>query len=69
MARVIETSKALPDLPHLKHKEGSPLEMIKMNVKYTDIKLCTIVFNVVNLYMPAVFYASVQKHFLVILQS
>ena len=57
--RVIEMNDALSYLPCLKHKEGSPTAMSAMNTKYMEFKLCTIVFNAVNLTTLAAFYAAV----------
>ena len=56
---VMELNEALPYLPCLKHKEGSPTAMSAMNTKYVEFKLCTIVFNAVNLTTLATFYAAV----------
>ena len=54
---VIGMNSALSYLPCLKHKEGAPTAMSAMNTKYTEIKLCTIVLNAVNLTMPTAYYA------------
>ena len=43
VGRVIEMNNALAYLPCLKHKEGAPTAMTIMNVKYTEIELCTFV--------------------------
>ena len=37
--------------------------MAAMNTKYTDIKLCTIVLNAVNLTVSTAYYAAVQNEF------
>jgi hypothetical protein len=63
VGRVIEINDALPYLPCLKHKEGAPNEMTAMNVKYTEIELCSIVLNAVNLRTSTAYYASVQNEF------
>ena len=57
--RVIKMNKALPCLPCLKHKEGSPMTIPATNAKYVDIKLCTIVLNAVNICVSTAFCASV----------
>ena len=63
VGRVIDMNECLPYLPCLKHKEGSPTEMTAMNVKYTEIELCTIVLNAVNLRTSTAYFASVQNEF------
>jgi hypothetical protein len=63
VGRVIELNDALPYLPCLKHKEGAPAEMAAMNVKYTEVELCTIVLHAVNLRTSTAYYASVQNEF------
>ena len=63
VGRVVETDKALHDLPCLKHKEGAPAAMFGMNIKYTEIELCTIVLNAVNLTVLTAYYAAVQNEF------
>jgi hypothetical protein len=63
VGRVIELNDALPYLPCLKHKEGAPTEMTAMNVKYTEVELCTIVLHAVNLRTSTAYYASVQNEF------
>ena len=63
VARVVEMNEALPYLPCLKHKEGAPAAMSSMNIKYTDIELCTIVLNAVNLTVSTAYYAAVQNEF------
>ena len=62
-ARVIKMNEALPYLPCLKHKEGAPAAMFAMNMKYTEIKLYTIVLNAVNLTVLTAYYAAVQNDF------
>ena len=63
VARAVDMNKALPYLPCLKHKEGAPAAMSALNVKYTEIELCTIVLNAVNLTVPTAYYAAVQNEF------
>ena len=63
VAHVVEMNKALPYLPCLKHKEGAPAAMAALNVKYTEIELCIIVLNAVNLTVSTAYYASVQNEF------
>ena len=63
VGRVIKLNNALALLPCLKHKEGAPTVMSAMNVKYTEIKICIIVLNAVNLNMLTAFYAAVQNEF------
>ena len=63
VARVVEMNKAVPYLPCLKHKEGAPTAISAMNIKYTEIELCTIVFNAVNFTVLTASYAAVQNEF------
>ena len=63
VARVIEMNEALPYLPCLKHKEGAPATMSAMNIKYTEIELCSIVLNAVHLTVSTAYYAAVQNEF------
>ena len=63
VARVVETNEALPYLPCLKYKEEAPAAMAALNVKYTEIELCTIVLNAVNLTVSTAYYAAVQNEF------
>ncbi len=63
MARVIEMNETLPCLPCLKHKEGAPTAIFTMNIKYTEIELCIIVLNAVNLTVSTAYYAAVHNEF------
>ena len=63
VARVVDMNKALPYFPCLKHKEGAPAAISAMNTKYTEIELCTIVLNAVNLTVSTAYYAAVQNEF------
>ena len=63
VARVVEINKALPYLPRLKRKEGAPAAMSAMNIKHTEIELCTTVLNAVNLTVSTTYYAAVQNMF------
>ena len=61
--RVIETNNTLPYLPWLKHTEGAHTVIFAMHIKYTEIKLCTIVLNTVNLIVLTVYYPAIQHKF------
>ena len=52
---VIEMDKALTYLPCLKHTEGLPTAMTATNVKYSDIELCIIVLNAINVHVSTAF--------------
>ena len=63
VGRVIKMNDALPYLPCLKHKEGAPTTMTAMTVKHTEIELCTLVLNAINLCTLTAFYTSIQNKF------
>ena len=60
---VIKMNDSLLYLPFLKHKEGAPTAMSVMNTEYTEIELCTIVLNAVNLTVSTALYAAVKNEF------